>query len=63
MSVLSRLPERSIFALSISAESSDEDETDFSNDVANEVTHPVWPTRVPRSMNFSELAMLGNRYG
>lgn len=58
MRVLSRLPERSIFGLD-DRQSLDsmqiEEITDFSNVVAKLVTHPLWPSRVPRITNCSPM--------
>lgn len=60
MSVLSRLPERSMLGLyrcKFKLYQCPARATDFSRDVAKLVTHPLWPSRVPRITNCS--AILG----
>ena len=62
MRVLSRLPDRSMFGLHVHKLHASPIQafsiTHFSSDVARLVTHPLWPTRVPRITNCS--AILGN---
>lgn len=62
--VLSRLPERSMFGLNFPSAFEEVRSlifffTNFSNEVAKLVTHPLWPLRVPRITNCSP--MLGKK--
>lgn len=63
MRVLSRLPERSMFGLHfcqlLGGTQLIFPPTNFSNEVAKLVTHPLWPLRVPRITNCSP--MLGKK--
>lgn len=67
MRVLSRLPERSMFGLHFPSAFEEVRSsiffyfffTNFSNEVAKLVTHPLWPLRVPRITNCSP--MLGKK--